>query len=104
MAIMAIYRSAGVDRAKYDAVVDELGTKRKGEPGSVVHLAGFTGPDQIVVIDVWESREQLEAFRERLQPALKKHGIPEQAPEIVELHGLIGYPPIDAYKPALATV
>lgn len=28
MPIVAIYRSAGVDRAKYDAVMDELGSRQ----------------------------------------------------------------------------
>jgi len=104
MSIMAIYRSTGVDRAKYDAVINELDSKRTAEPGAVVHLAGFTGPSDICVIDVWETREQFEKFGERLQPALKKHGIPDQAPEIIELYGLISYPPVDSYKPALAPV
>ena len=102
MSIMAIYRSAGVDRAKYDAVVNELASKRTAEPGAVAHFAGFTGPDSICVIDVWETREQFDRFGEKLRPALAKHGIPEQAPEVIELYGLITYPPVDAYKPALA--
>ena len=102
MSIMAIYRSSGVDRAKYDAVINELDSKRTAEPGSVLHLAGFTGPDSICVIDVWESQEQFERFGEKLRPVLAKHGIPEQAPEVVELYGLIAYPRVDAYKPALA--
>jgi hypothetical protein len=102
MSILAIYRSAGVDRTKYDAVIDELKTKSTAPAGSLAHFAGFTGPDSIVVVDVWESREQLEKFGEQLAPVLKKHGIPDQAPEIVELYGLVSYPAIDAYKPALA--
>ena len=102
MAIMAIYRSAGVDRAKYDAVINELDSKRAPEPGSVVHLAGFTEADKICVIDVWESRELFEKFGERLAPVLKKHGIPEQTPEVVEVYGLIATDAVDQYKPALA--
>jgi hypothetical protein len=101
MSLMAIYRSTGVDRAKYDAVINELDSKRTAEPGAIVHLAGFLGPDEICVVDVWESREQFEKFGERLRPVLQKHGIPEQTPEIVELYGLISYPPVDAYKPQL---
>ena len=103
MAIMAIYRSAGVDRAKYDAVINELDSKRAPEPGNLVHLAGFTDADNICVIDVWESRELLEKFGERLAPVLQKHGIPEQTPEVIELYGLIATDDVDRYKPALTT-
>jgi hypothetical protein len=104
MSVMAIYRSAGVDKAKYDAVIKELDSKRAPEPGNLLHLAGFTGPDSIVVIDVWESPEQLAKFGERLVPVLQKHGIPDQAAEIVEVYGLIATDGVDQYKAALAPV
>lgn len=101
MSIMAIYRSSGVDRTKYEAIIDELESKRRAPPGAIAHFAGFTGPDSIVVVDVWETRDQFDKFGEQLGPVLQKHGVPAQAPEIIELYGLIGYPPVDQYKSAL---
>lgn len=101
MPIMAIYRSAGVDRAKYDAVMNELGSRQAPEPGSIVHLAGFEAPDRICVVDVWETREQFEAFGERLAPVLRKHEIPEQTPVIIETHALMATDAVDRYKTAL---
>lgn len=102
MSLMAIYRSSGVDRVKYDAIINEIGAGRAPEPGAILHLAGFESADRICVVDVWETREQLEQFRERLAPVLKKYGIPEQAPEVIELHSLMATDEVDRFKPALS--
>jgi hypothetical protein len=41
------------------------------------------------VSEIWDSREQLEAFGERLMPVLAEVGIEPGEPEIVEIHNIV---------------
>ena len=49
------------------------------------------GPDgDLRVSEIWDSREQLEAYGERLMPLLAEVGIEfSHGPEILEVHNLI---------------
>jgi hypothetical protein len=47
----------------------------------------FIGPDGgIRVSEIWDSREQFEAFGEQLMPMLASAGIDPGEPEILEVH------------------
>ena len=39
--------------------------------------------------EIWDSREQLEAFGERLMPLLAEAGIDPGEPEVIEIHNII---------------
>jgi hypothetical protein len=69
-------------REAYDALADETG--RAAPPGCIVHTASdYDG--RVRVVDVWESREAIEEFfQNSLGPALAKHGIEAEPPELVE--------------------
>jgi len=41
------------------------------------------------VSEIWDSREQLEAFGERLMPLLAEVGIEPGEPEVMEIHSII---------------
>ena len=49
----------------------------------------FGSEGALKVSEIWDSREQLEAFGERLMPILADIGIEPGEPEIVEIHNLI---------------
>lgn len=47
-------------------------------PGILTHVAGFSGPDQFIVVETWESQAAQEKFMaDRLGPALGQAGAPE---------------------------
>ena len=41
------------------------------------------------VSEIWDSREQLDAFGERLMPVLSEVGIDPGEPEVLEIHNII---------------
>jgi len=49
----------------------------------------FGSDGNLKVSQVWDSREQLDAFGERLRPILAELGINPGEPEVVEVHNII---------------
>jgi hypothetical protein len=48
------------------------------------------GPDgNLRVSEIWDSREQLDAFGERLMPVLAEVGIEPGEPELLEIHNIV---------------
>jgi hypothetical protein len=58
----------------YDAVSERLDLDNNPADGLIVHTAGWDEEGGVFrIFDVWESREQAEAFmRDRLQPVLEE--------------------------------
>ena len=62
----------GVDAAMLDEVTAEMGAETEPPPGMIVHVH-FMESGRARVVDVWESAEQFEQFRQsRLMPAIQK--------------------------------
>jgi hypothetical protein len=49
----------------------------------------FGSDGNLKVSQVWDSREQLDAFAERLRPILAELGINPGEPEVLEVHNII---------------
>jgi hypothetical protein len=55
----------------YDAIRARLNVDAARPAGLIVHTAGFTGTGLFRILDVWESEEDWQRFREeRLMPAV----------------------------------
>jgi hypothetical protein len=102
MAIMALFRSSRVDRTAYDAIIQELDLERQPAAGALTHAVGFD--DQgILVADVWESREDFEAFlNDRLRPVFAKLNLEFEQPAIIDAYAFTVSDEVDHYKPELA--
>jgi hypothetical protein len=81
----------GATQQHYDAVLGELGVGLGAAPeqGELFHAAG-SYESGWRVIDVWESREALDAFfRDRLAGALERAGMPSPLPpQVLEIYNL----------------
>ena len=78
--------------AKYDEGVQHinsgLGLSETELPeGCVAHVCFGTDGD-LHVSEIWESREQWEAFGEKLMPLLQEVGIDPGQPDVYEVHRL----------------
>jgi hypothetical protein len=91
MSIVVRFSPANLTREKYDETV------RRGEqagwwpspPGLEVHVL-FGSEGNLRVSEIWDSREQFDAFGEQLMPILAEVGIEFSAePEIFEVHNLV---------------
>jgi hypothetical protein len=100
MPIMALFRSQRVDQNLYDAIMQALDIDQGPPAGALTHACGFN--DQgICVVDVWESRQEFEAFlTDRLAPVFAKLGIDFIAPEIFDAYAFRATENVDGYMPA----
>jgi hypothetical protein len=87
MAIVAIIEAPDGTTEQYDAIRDIVGS---GLPaGCRAHIAGQTG-DALVVVDVWDDPELMDAFYSReLAPALAEVGITTGEPRILPVRNMI---------------
>ena len=102
MAIMALFRSPNVDKALYDAIMQELDLERRPASGGLTHACGFDASG-ICVVDVWESRAEFEAFlNDRLRPVFAKLKVEVDPPVVLDAYGFRVTEAVDRYKPELA--
>ena len=82
-----LFRFPGVPIKKYDQCWDELRKMgMENPPGLIHHVAAQIG-NNLVVSDVWESRQAFDKFGEKtLKPIFTKLGIPQVQPEIAPVH------------------
>ena len=75
---------------KYDESIRRLREQGEFLPDGMEYHVCFLAPDgNIRVSEIWDSREQLQAFGQRLMPLLAEIGIDVAEPEILEVHNSI---------------
>jgi hypothetical protein len=76
--------------ANYDAINERLDLENNPVDGLIVHTAGWDEDAGVFrIFDVWESREQGEAFmRERLQPILEEGPVNPESAEPPDREGI----------------
>jgi hypothetical protein len=75
---------------KYDEVIRRLESEGDFPPEGLEFHVCFRPEGQVAVSEVWESKEQFEAFGERLMPILSDAGIDPGEPSLIEVHNTIG--------------
>jgi hypothetical protein len=90
MSIVVRYQPANLTKEKYDSTnkaIEEAGLDWPPE-GLVLHVC-FGEDGSLNVSEIWDSREQQEAFGEKLMPVLEDAGV-EMAgePQVFEVHGM----------------
>ena len=90
MSIVVRFNPRGMTAEKYDEA-----TRRLGEAGIAFPPEGldyhvcFGSDGDLRVSEIWDSKEQLEAFGQRLMPLLAEIGIEFSGePEILEVHNI----------------
>jgi hypothetical protein len=74
---------------QYDEVVRRLTGKGVFPADGLDYEICFGSEGNLKVSQVWDSKEQLEAFGERLKPVLADMGIDPGQPEVVPVHNII---------------
>lgn len=81
--------SSSATTEQYDETIRRLEEEGDFPPDGVEYHCAFMVEGNLRVSEVWESREQFEAFGERLMPVLADVGIDPGEPEVVEVHNTI---------------
>ncbi len=82
--------ASAVTTQQYDETISRLESDGGDFPpdGMEYHCA-FMADGNLRVSEIWDSKEQWEAFGQRLMPILADVGIEPGAPEILEVHNTI---------------
>jgi hypothetical protein len=91
MSMVVRFHPTSLTKEKYDDVVrreEEAGIEFPPD-GRDYHVC-FGSDGDLRVSEIWESREQFEAYGERLMPMLADAGIEfSREPEIFEVHNIV---------------
>jgi hypothetical protein len=88
LSIVVRYHPASLTAEKYDATNEQLEAAGLEWPADGLDYHVCFGADgNLMVSEIWDSREQWEAFGERLMPVLAEAGIEmSREPEVFEAH------------------
>jgi hypothetical protein len=74
---------------QYDETVRRLEEGGDFPPDGMEYHVCFLSEGNVRVSEIWDSREQLDAFGQRLRPVLAEVGIDPGEPEILEIHHIV---------------
>ena len=88
MSVLIRFAPASLTAEQYDEATRRL---EEGEwpPDGLDYHVCFGTDGNLRVSEIWDSREQLDAFGERLMPVLADVGIEPGEPEIIEIHNIV---------------
>jgi hypothetical protein len=89
--VLARFTAAGnVSTDQYDETISRLEKSGDWLPEGLDFHVAFRSNGNLRVSEVWDSREQFDAFSERLMPVLKDVGIELRSePEMLEIHNIV---------------
>jgi hypothetical protein len=74
---------------QYDESIRRLEKSGDWLPEGLESHVAFKSNGNLRVSEIWNSREQFDAFGERLMPVLKDVGIDPGQPELLEVHNIV---------------
>ena len=90
MSVVVRFAPTNVTKEKYDESLRRLKEAGAFPPEGMDYHVAFGPEDNLRVSEIWDSREQLQAFGDRLMPILTEIGIEFSGePEILEIHNII---------------
>jgi len=89
MSIVVRFAPASLTREQYDESVRRLREGGIFPPDGMDYHICFGEEGRLRVSEIWDSREQWQAFGERLMPVLAEVGIQPGDPDVFEVHNLV---------------
>ena len=89
MAVAVLSAPASMTAEQYHRITAHLETSRTATPPGRRFHACFGHGDHLMVFDVWDSTEELDAFTTTLTPILASEHIDMAPPEPLKIHDLI---------------
>jgi hypothetical protein len=89
MSVLIRFAPAALTAAQYDESVSKLEAAGHFPPDGLDYHVCFGSDGTLRVSEIWDSRQQLEAFGEKLMPVLAEVGIEPGEPEILDIHNIV---------------
>jgi hypothetical protein len=88
MSIVVRFHPSNLTAEKYDEAVQKLDDPNNPPDGRDYHVC-FGSEGELVVSEIWDSREKMDAYGEKLMPVLAEIGIEMAAePEVFEVRNI----------------
>jgi hypothetical protein len=89
MSTLVRFTPKSVTTEQYDQVMRKLDESGNWLPEGLDYHVAFGSNGDVRVSEVWDSKEQFDAFGKRLMPLLEEAGIElERPPELIEIHNI----------------
>jgi hypothetical protein len=89
MSVLIRFAPASLTAAQYDESVRKLEAAGVFPPDGLDYHVCFGSEGNLRVSEIWDSREQLDAFGEKLMPVLAEVGIEPGEPELMDIHNIV---------------
>ena len=89
MSVLIRFAPASLTAEQYDESVRRLEETGDFPPDGLDYHVCFGSEGSLRVSEIWDSREQLDAFGKRLMPVLADVGIDPGEPELMEIHNIV---------------
>jgi hypothetical protein len=91
MSILVRFTGApSMTTAKYDETLPLIEAAGEFPPDGLDYHVAFSAGGSFRVSEIWDSKEQFDAFGERLMPILTQNGVELAGPpEVLEIHNII---------------
>jgi hypothetical protein len=89
MSMLARFAPASATTDQYDESLRRLEAEGDWPPDGLEYHCCFVVGGNVRVSEIWDSREQFEAFGQRLMPLLADIGIDPGQPEILEVYNVV---------------
>ena len=91
MSILVRFTAAsGMTAEKYDETLPLIEASGDFPPDGLEYHVAFSSEGSFRVSEIWDTKEQFEAFGQRLMPILAENGVELAGPpEILEIHNII---------------
>jgi hypothetical protein len=89
MSVLIRFAPASMTAAEYDETVRKLEANGDFPPDGLDYHVCFGSEGSLRVSEIWDSKEQLDAFGEKLMPVLSEVGIDPGQPEILDIHNIV---------------
>ena len=89
MSVLIRFSPPALTAEQYDTVVARLNEEGVFPAEGLDYEVCFGSQGNLKVSQVWDTKEHMEAFGQRLMPILQEVGIDPGQPEVVEVHNTI---------------
>ena len=89
MSVLARFTPQSMTSQQYDESIRKLEATGEFPPDGLEYHVCFGPEGSLRVSEIWESREKMVAFAERLMPILAAAGINPGEPEFLDVHNTI---------------
>ena len=89
MAVAIYFHPPTLNEQQYRGVVEQLEKAGDWPPSGLVHHSCFGEGEQLMVYEVWESQQALDAFGQRLMPVLQEQQLDPGQPQVMPVVNIL---------------